>query len=179
MSVIKLPRNRGTWDHRPEAVPVSALQSWTAHGAMDVALALAIGREHPGDWRPEALLWLYSRDERSVDRVRHGVAVGTLAHAARFNVCVTPALLAAAVQDGMRMVRRDPCMLAETRAKQLRATLQEFLDLRRFARVVLLRAVKSGLVHYVAACGYAPGMREVSAPKTAHHENHGRTKRAA
>lgn len=167
---------RGCWDHRPELPAISRLQSWTTSNVQDVAMALAIGRERPGDWSPEALLWLYAMADAYADVIHQNLVRAVLYAAARNGILASPDAVAAAVGDAMALVRRPgrrSCPTLRSRALALRMRAENFGLLRSTAEHLLLSVIRRGVTNYLRACGYTDRGRESLAPTNRHTGNHG------
>lgn len=150
--------NRAPWDHRRDPAPIRALQRWTGSGAADCALALSLAREGPNDWRPQALAWYFGGADLD-DATLFVLAHRVLVLAARIGVGADPEVLAIAIADGLHRVRRRRCLAAAQRAKELHMRCADFRRLRAEVEDTLWRAIRSGLVRYLAACGYRQPLR--------------------
>lgn len=169
---------RGHFDHRNEPAAVRQLQQWSTRLVFDCAQALACSREHPGDWRPEALLWYFPRLDRDVPLIARQLALRVVLTAGRADIRTNPEIIAAAVSDAMHRVRYRRCTSSEDRARQLGMRNASFGTLRRAAESALLRAIRVGTWRYLAACGYTDDNpvsieRECSAPGSRHAGSYG------
>lgn len=167
---------RGCWDHRPELPAIRRLQSWTTGNAQDVAIALAISREGPGDWSPEAVLWLYAMADYHADVVCQRLVHAVLYASARAGNLPSPEALAVAVGDAMALVRRPgrrSCPSIRRRALTLRMRADDFGFMRATAEHLLLSVIRRGVTNYLRACGYTDKGRESLAPKIRQTRKHG------
>ncbi len=167
---------RGCWDHRPDRAAIRRLQSWSATTVPDVALALAISREGPGDWSPEATLWLYALADSHQDLVCRHLVNGTLYAAARAGILPAPDALACAVEDAMALVRRPgrkSCPSIRRRGLELRMRADDFGFLRSTAERLLLTAIRRGITNYLRAFEQEEIGRESLAPTNRQTGNHG------
>lgn len=167
---------RGCWDHRPDRAAIRRLQSWSTTTVPDVALALAISREGPGDWSPEAVLWLYALADSHQDLVCRHLVNGTLYAAARAGILPAPDALACAVEDAMALVRRPgrkSCPSIRRRALELRMRADDFGLLRSTAERLLLSVIRRGIVNYLRTFEQGETWPESLAPTNRQSGNHG------
>lgn len=147
---------RGHYDHRRVPASVRALAQWSSHGQSECAVALAFAGQEPGDWRTQALLWLYSLDDRGVEKIAFRLALASEAAARVARIRIRQDIVQAAVVDAMGRVRRDKRVpSARERALQLRIKTQSFFILRDQAERSLRRALISAMTKYVQVCGHA------------------------
>ena len=139
-------------------------------------MALAISREGPGDWSPEATLWLYAMADTYADVICQRLVHAVLYASARNGFLPTPEALAAAVGDAMALVRRPgrrTCPTIRRRALALRMRADDFGFLRSTAEHLLLSVIRRGVTNYLRACGYTDKGRESLAPTNRQTGNHG------
>lgn len=147
--------SRDYFTKRREPAAIQALQSWSAHGAQDVALGLAQASETPGDWRVSTLTWLYSRDDTKIPVVAYRLSLVAALAAANSGIAATPELIAAAVGDAMLLVRnrKAPVTIA-CRAIELGIRKKTYCDIRGQAEASLRRAIAWALNAYLRTCDF-------------------------
>lgn len=151
----------------PERRPaIRALQAWTSHNGFDTSLALALSRSYPRcpdesgvahrfrDWGPEALLWLYARDDACSDLIAQRLALVVLVVGERAGIPLTAERIRCAVLDAMCLARDRRCVSATARKRTLRLDKGNYLTLRRAAEDVLWKVISAALRRYLDVCGH-------------------------
>jgi hypothetical protein len=150
-NVVPIRRIDPAPDRTRDPPAIRALYRWTEGPAYDAAFALAAIREHPGDWRPELLLWRVAQEYKHEPMIAYRLARHVFMHAGISGTKTTPELVKAIVADAMRTVGANVKIGATERAKELKVRKSTYLLLRGGAERCLLSAIRMGIRRYLAA----------------------------